>query len=115
MKTKKQREIARFSLAGVQYGDYQICIGLRAGLELKMFWERSNEFDSNAIRCEWQGVKLGYIPKEHTQELHQQRQAGNKLKCFITAFNKTNPTWHMITVKIVMLEKMKSAATDIEL
>jgi hypothetical protein len=100
MKNKKQIELCRFSIAGVQYNDYQCCKNLRAGAKLALIWERNNKYDSNAIRISCDGIKLGYVPKGEFQDmLHEYRMSGIKVHATLAAYNKNNPTWHMLTVK----------------
>ena len=99
-KTNKKIELFCVSLAGVQYSDYQTCVGIKAGSPLTLTWEKNNKFDDMAIRVDYYGTKIGYIPKGGNQEvLHAWRDDGVKVTCSVVAYNKTNPTWHMITVK----------------
>ena len=100
MKTKNS-ELVRFSLAGVQYSDYQLCAGLKAGSPVTFTWERSNPYDDMAIRVDYHGTKIGYVPKGPNQDLlHEQREDGIKITGRVIAFNKNNPTWHLITVAV---------------
>lgn len=92
----------RFNVAGVQYSDYQlICGGIKAGTVVKLIGEPYNTNDKYAIRLEYRGIKLGYIPKFSIQqsELWRHHKAGRKCICVVTSFNKTNPTWCMITAQ----------------
>lgn len=96
---------SRFFIAGVAYSDYQQDMGLKPGVKLDLFWEKSNKFDSNAIRVEHNGHKLGYIPRtsdDCVQELlHQYRMARIKVYPYLVSYNKTNPTYRMLTIKIL--------------
>ena len=99
MKTKLI-EVGRVSVAGVQYSDYQKCKSIKAGQKVKLFWEKKNHYDPNAIRVDLNGIKLGYVPKGEFQDLlHEYLGMGIKVTTEIVAFNPTNPTWHMITMK----------------
>lgn len=105
---KNNNEIARFSLAGVQYSDYQKCSSLKAGSVVTLTWERKNQFDDMAIRVDYQGTSIGYIPKGPKQDLlHELRESGVKVTAYITAYNRNNPTWQMITVGIKANTKNK--------
>lgn len=114
-KVAKKIELVRVNLAGVQYSDYQTCVGLKAGSPLKLTWERNNKFDDEAIRVDYYGTKIGYIPKGNNQEmLHGCREDGIKVTCSVVAFNKTNPTWNMISVKCEITAPSNDRDVDID-
>jgi hypothetical protein len=110
MKNKKI-EIARLSLVGVQYPAYPLVVGtIKTGSKLKLYWEKNNAFDSMAIRVEYNGVKIGYIPKGEFQDLlHNYRENGIKVYSSITAHNKTNPTWYMFCIKCEVNRKLNNS------
>lgn len=100
--TKWENVEGRFNVAGVQYSDYQlVCRSLKPGTVVSLIGETRNEFDNRAIRIEYKGIKLGYVPGKSIQqsELWNAHNRGCKCIAIITAFNKTNPTWCMITVQ----------------
>lgn len=73
----------------------------QAGLPAKLTWERSNKYDDLAIRIEVQGVKVGYCPRGTEQRLlHSARRAGRTIHASVAAYNRTNPTWHMLSIKV---------------
>lgn len=97
----KLKEHSRFTVAGLQYYDYQLLGSkLKAGAICKFVWEPRNKYDKNAIRIDVAGVKIGYVPAGKTHEYHQLRVQGRKIRASIAAVNKTNPTWYMVTVKV---------------
>ena len=103
IKTKqiKLEEIYRGNIAGVQYGDYQLAKGLKAGELLELTHEKSNKFDDNAIRVSHKGVKLGYIKANDNQILHAAKAEGRKLSCYLTFFGSHNPSWQTLTLKVM--------------
>jgi hypothetical protein len=102
------KELCRFNIAGVQYGDYQLAVGLKAGRPLSLTWERSNKHDPLAIRIDYAKVKLGYVPRGEFQSLlHKYRENETKMKCTIVSVNKTNQTWFMFVVKVECPELRK--------
>lgn len=118
--TKWENVEGRLNLAGVQYGDYQrISTVLKPGLILKMVGEPTNKYDKMAIRVEYAGYLLGYIPRFSIQqsECWNAHTNGYKLIAVLTAFNKTNPTWSMITIQIKRHRKtpVKARNTNIDL
>ena len=103
MKTKKQntkaKELGRFNVAGVQYSDYQKLSNYRTPTPVKFFWERHNKYDDKAIRIEYEGVKIGYVPRGSIQnELHELRENKISVEGILTAYNKNNPSWYLFTV-----------------
>ncbi len=106
--SNKQKELFRFNLAGVQYSDYQQCSRLKAGAKLTLTWERNNPHDNKAIRVNCDGVKLGYVPANTAFQnaLHSLRQQNSKVEATVVAFNKTNPTWNMICIKVCGLSEL---------
>jgi hypothetical protein len=51
-------------LAGFRYGEGALLWPqLREGDRLDLVRERENPHDSNAVRVDWQGRKLGYVPR----------------------------------------------------
>lgn len=106
MKTKVKpielTTILEFFVAGVKFYDYQQT-QLKAGDKLTLTWERSNQYDKNAIRVDFQRTKLGYVPRELTHKLHWERLAGRKVTAIVRSFNKSNPSWETIRVKVTAL------------
>lgn len=105
MKNKQWYDIeGRINLAGVQYSDYQKLSSkvLKPGLVLALIGEPNNPFDKLAIRVEYAGYRLGYIPRQtiHQSEIWNAHRRGCKCIAVLTAFNKTNPTWAMITIQV---------------
>jgi hypothetical protein len=114
-KTKQLIELMRFSVAGVQYSDYQCVLGLKPGRKVSLVWERSNPFDNMAIRLDVNGVKIGYVPRSSFQvRLHELRCAHVRLYGTVVAYNKTNPTWSMITVAVSKERRQSMLPSDPE-
>ncbi len=57
-------------LAGFRYAEGpQVWTRLRVGDELALVREPDNPHDANAVRVEWRGVKLGYVPRRENAAL----------------------------------------------
>lgn len=103
----------RINLAGVQYSDYQLIAGgLKPGTVVDLVGEPGNPHDSKAIRVEYQKISLGYIPVKTDSNLQSvlwwEHNKGAKIIGVITAFEKSNPTWNMITIQCKLTYKDKS-------
>jgi hypothetical protein len=57
---------------------------MKAGDPLTLVRESNNPHDPDAVRVEWQGHKLGYIPRADNQAIARQLDRGNKLEARIT-------------------------------
>lgn len=64
-------------LAGFQYYDGRtLWEGMKVGDPLTLVREPDNPHDANAIRVEWQGHKLGYVPRRDNPHLARQMDLG---------------------------------------
>lgn len=102
------KEILRTNIAGVQFADYQLAKNLKAGSKLTLIWEQSNPHDNNAIKIMFGKIKLGYIPRHLTSILHEYREAKIKLTCILTAYNKNNPSYQALHVKVVVKKTLEN-------
>lgn len=101
-------ELFRTHIAGLKHGDIQKLAPdkyLKPGQEVKMFWERSNEYDPMAIRVEINGMKMGYIPKELTKQIHELREKKIKCHCQVSAYFPQNVSWMQLYVIVANMEK----------
>ena len=57
---------------------------LREGDRLALIREPDNSFDSNAIRVEWRGRKLGYVPRRENAALAWALDRGEALRARIS-------------------------------
>lgn len=105
VKKPKWQDIGpRINLAGVQYSDYQLIAGgLKPGTVVDLVGEPGNPHDFKAIRVEYQKISLGYIPARTDSNLQSvlwwEHNKGAKIIGVVTAFEKSNPTWCMITIQ----------------
>ena len=57
---------------------------LRVGDGLQLARERDNPYDANAVRVEWRGRKLGYVPRAQNAALAWAMDRGDTLSARIT-------------------------------
>jgi hypothetical protein len=57
---------------------------LRIGDGLRLARERDNPHDVNAVRVEWQGHKLGYVPRARNAELASAMDRGETVSARVT-------------------------------
>lgn len=66
---------------------------LAVGQPLALVREPDNPADPQAIRIEWQGQKLGYVPRSENASFAQQLDAGQVLVARICEFSPAAPPW----------------------
>ena len=116
---KLTHELFRFNVAGVQYSDYQLAIGIKVGDKLELFWEPSNRYDNMAIRVEWEGIKSGYVPKNTSEDcqtvLHNYRKMGIKILTHIVSINSNNPSWQHFVIKCASVRANEPYNAEVKL
>src|SRR5947207_9521547 len=71
--------------AGLRYHDAKaVWDQMQVGDTLVLVREPDNIFDARAVRVEWNGHKLGYIPRTDNQALARQMDRGNPLQARVT-------------------------------
>lgn len=88
-------------LAGFQYHNGEtIWPQLAVGQSLQLVREADNRYDDRAVRVEWQGHKLGYIPRLDNAAVSQLLDRGEQLEAVIVGLqNSTNP-WERMMVEV---------------
>ncbi len=71
--------------AGLRYHEAKaVWDQMKVGDALILVREPGNLYDSNAVRVEWNGHELGYIPRAENAAVARQMDRGNKLAARIT-------------------------------
>jgi hypothetical protein len=72
-------------LAGYRYGEgAQVWPLLREGDALELVPEPGNAHDANAVRVEWRGRKLGYVPRRENAALAWGLERGTPLRARVS-------------------------------
>ena len=53
---------------------------MKIGDALTLVREPDNTYDTNAVRVEWQGVKLGYLPRKENRAVAAEMDKGGKVE-----------------------------------
>jgi hypothetical protein len=66
----------------------QVWDEMRVGDELALVREPDNLYDANAVRVEWKGHLLGYLPRTDNATLARQIDRGNRLAGRVSRLDK---------------------------
>lgn len=73
--------VQRSPLAGIRhYNGGEVLRNLKPGDRLELVREPENPHDANAVRVEWRGVKLGYVPRRDNSAVARQLDLGAALE-----------------------------------
>ena len=88
-------------LAGFRYNDgRQVWDEMRAGDALLLVREPENAFDAFAIRLEWNGRRIGYVPRDQNRALAHALDAGTPIEARIVELAKRHNGRHVISYDI---------------
>lgn len=90
-------------LAGSQY----YAVGkfwseMRVGDRLALIREPDNRHDHHAIRVEWNGHKLGYVPRAENRAAAKALDAGEKLEARITRLRDDPDPWRRVEFAVYL-------------
>lgn len=95
--TSRQIELQRSPVAGFQYHQGQIVWQLLAiGASLTLVREPENHYDSRAVRVDWQGHKLGYVPRIDNAAVSHLLDRGLLVTAEIVALKPSPDPWDRI-------------------
>lgn len=96
-------ELQRSPLAGFPY--YQgelVWAQLAVGTALQLVRETDNAHDARAVRVEWQGQKLGYVPRIDNAAISQLLDRRQTLKAAITALEVSDDPWARVEFAVYL-------------
>ncbi|MEW6414019.1 MAG: HIRAN domain-containing protein [Pseudomonadota bacterium] len=90
-------------LAGFQYhAGRAVWPQLRVGDALTLVREPDNPHDPRAVRVEWRGHKLGYVPRRENADVARLMDRGQALSARITRLAEVRDPWSRVRFEIVM-------------
>jgi hypothetical protein len=111
MKEEGLIKLGEFYIAGVKFAKPDLGgVELLTGTKLDLVWEISNKFDVKAIRIDYEGIKLGYIPMGPLQDqVLSANHKGVRLVCKIIKHDRYNKESH----RQFFIEILKSSVEDV--
>ncbi|MBU2548787.1 MAG: HIRAN domain-containing protein [Proteobacteria bacterium] len=99
----KEYLLNRFSVAGLQCYRGPALIGLlKAGDLLTMTAEPLNNHDEFAVRLEWGGDKLGYVPRSDNRHISRLIRQGARLECRAVKICPEAGPWNALRVEVFL-------------
>jgi hypothetical protein len=90
-------------LAGYQYHEAKAVWGrLKVGDALVLVREPSNSHDENAVRVEWQGHKLGYVPRRENHAVARFMDRGVAVEAVISRLKKSRDPWRRVRFDVYL-------------
>lgn len=88
-------------VAGYRYHDARkVWKDLHIGDRLDLVREPGNPFDPNAVRVDWQGYRLGYVPRLDNEGVSRQLDLGAPLEARIVRLKKSRSPRQRIWMEI---------------
>src|SRR5688572_13017522 len=95
-------------LAGfVYYDGREVWERLKKGDRLALVREPANPHDANAIRLEWSGHMLGYVPRKDNADLARQMDHGARAEARVTELIRAANGRHRISYEIFVPLKLQ--------
>lgn len=93
--------VQRSPLAGFQYHAGAAVWGeLRIGDALALVREPDNPHDARAVRVEWRGVMLGYLPRAENEAVAAALDRGERLVGRIAALVQERNPWRRVRIDV---------------
>jgi hypothetical protein len=90
-------------LAGFQYhAGKALWPQLRVGDALTLVREPDNPHDARAVRVEWQGRKIGYVPRRENADVARLMDGGQRLAARITRLAEVRDPWSRVRFEILI-------------
>ncbi len=104
VKEKEKIEIQRSPIAGFQYGEGAEVWGLLSvGVPVTLVREPDNRHDARAVRVQWKGRKLGYVPRRENAALCHLMDSGRILEGKIVQLSASDDPWERVQFSVRMV------------
>ncbi|MDQ1314435.1 MAG: hypothetical protein QG662_544 [Pseudomonadota bacterium] len=90
-------------LAGFQYhAGKALWTRMRVGDALTLIREPDNPYDPMAVRVEWQGRKIGYVPRRENDDVARLLDRGRILSARIVRLSEVRDPWSRVRFEILL-------------
>ena len=96
--------VQRAPLAGSQYyAANAVWTRIRVGDRLTLVREADNRHDRRAVRVEWQGQQLGYVPRAENRAVSQALDAGERLEGRVLHLRDDPDPWRRVEFEVYLV------------
>lgn len=93
--------VQRSPLAGFQYYAGSVrWEEMREGDPLVLVREVDNPHDPNAVRVEWRGEKLGYLPRAENRAVAEELDRNGRVEGRIAALRRHRDPWRRVLIEV---------------
>jgi hypothetical protein len=90
-------------LAGFQYHEgRRLWSQMKVGDELTLVREPDNPHDARAVRVEWRGHKIGYVPRRENADVARLMDGGQALAARIVRLAEVRDPWSRVRFEILI-------------
>ncbi len=91
-------------LAGFQfYAGRELWEEMKVGDALALVREPANRHDANAVRVDWRGRKLGYLPRAENRAVAAEMDRGGKVEARVARLARHRDPWRRILVEVFVV------------
>ena len=91
-------------LAGSQYHALaDVRTEIRPGDRLTLVREADNRHDRHAVRVDWQGRPLGYIPRAENRAVARALDAGERLEARVSVLREDTNPWRRLEFAVYLI------------
>ena len=76
---------------------------MREGDRLNLIREADNTHDANAVRVEWRGQKLGYLPRAENASVAAAMDAGEAVDARIAKLRQHRNSWQRVLIEVFVV------------
>lgn len=92
-------------LAGFQYHAGRAVFPLlEAGDALTLVREPDNPYDARAVRVEWRGTPIGYVPRRDNADLARLIDSGVRVSARVVHVQKARDPWKRVLFEVLIEE-----------
>lgn len=100
-KTSQGKLLQTSPLAGFQYHQGEaIWVQLSQGAALQLIREPENKYDTRAVRMDFNGQKLGYLPRLDNAAVSQLLDRDEQVQAYISELTISDNPWDRVEVEI---------------